>query len=175
MIGDATWVSREARDPPGARVEIPLVVGQSTMPSMLATAAGVELEGGLERLPIPPLGSVTGQDDASWTWSTDQPAASVPCNVSRPTPPGYEKVQTGTPGSGPPQPWKVHPAAWPGWANSIATASGVAHCPAAVRFPASQALTTARAARVGVVQLAVGTVVSPVDGTLVVVVGRVPT
>jgi hypothetical protein len=46
---------------------------------------------------------VTGQDLTSSTRSTDHPAASVPCNVSRPVPPGWVNVQTGTPGSDPSQ------------------------------------------------------------------------
>lgn len=53
-ISDATWPHLAARFPPGALVEIPLVVGQYTMLSMLANAAGVELEAGLDRLPTPP-------------------------------------------------------------------------------------------------------------------------
>jgi 4-carboxymuconolactone decarboxylase len=56
-ISDATWVYLEDRYEPGALVEIPLIVGQYTMLSMLANAAGVELEAGLERLPNPPDGA----------------------------------------------------------------------------------------------------------------------
>ena len=56
-ISDATWVYLTARYPPGALVEIPLIVGQYTMLSMLANAAGVELEAGLERLPGPRPGA----------------------------------------------------------------------------------------------------------------------
>jgi hypothetical protein len=52
-ISDPTWVYLAARCPTGALVEIPLIVGQYTMLSMLANAAGVELEAGLERLPRP--------------------------------------------------------------------------------------------------------------------------
>ena len=53
-ISDATWAHLADRYPPGALVEIPLIVGQYTMLSMLANAAGVELEAGLDRLPTPP-------------------------------------------------------------------------------------------------------------------------
>jgi hypothetical protein len=112
---------------------------------------------------------VTDQALTSSTRSTDHPAASVPCNVSRPVPPGYVNAQTGTPGSGPPQLLNVHAAERPERANSVATASRVAHCPALARSPAIQASTTARTARVGVEQLPVGTAVAPVDTTVVVV------
>lgn len=47
-IGDATWATLAARYEPGALVEIALVVGQYTMLSWFANAAGVELEAGLE-------------------------------------------------------------------------------------------------------------------------------
>jgi hypothetical protein len=50
-IGDATWTHLEDHYPPGALVEIPVIVGQYTMLSMLANAAGVDLEADLERLP----------------------------------------------------------------------------------------------------------------------------
>lgn len=53
-ISDATWAHLEDHYEPGALVEIPLIVGQYTMLSMLANAAGVELKAGLERLPNPP-------------------------------------------------------------------------------------------------------------------------
>jgi hypothetical protein len=53
---DATWAYLEDRYEPGALVEIPLIVGQYTMLSMLANAAGVELESRLERLPASPDG-----------------------------------------------------------------------------------------------------------------------
>jgi 4-carboxymuconolactone decarboxylase len=56
-ISDATWAYLAARYPPGALVEIPLIVGQYTMLSMLANAAGVELEAGLERPPSPRAGA----------------------------------------------------------------------------------------------------------------------
>jgi alkylhydroperoxidase family enzyme len=56
-ISDTTWAYLAARYPPGALVEIPLIVGQYTMLSMLANAAGVELEAGLERLPNPRTGA----------------------------------------------------------------------------------------------------------------------
>jgi hypothetical protein len=115
------------------------------------------------------ISSVTGQALLSSTRSTDHPAASVPCNVSRPIPPEYVNAQTGTPGSGPPQLWNAHAAGCPERANSVATASGVAHCPALARSPAVHASTTARAAIVGVEQLPVGGMVAPVDATLAVV------
>jgi 4-carboxymuconolactone decarboxylase len=52
-ISDTTWAYLAANYLPGALVEIPLIVGQYMMLSMLANAAGVELEAGLERLPGP--------------------------------------------------------------------------------------------------------------------------
>src|ERR1700736_6752001 len=45
-IGDATWATLAGRHEPGALVEIVLVVGQYTMLSWFANAAGVELETG---------------------------------------------------------------------------------------------------------------------------------
>jgi 4-carboxymuconolactone decarboxylase len=56
-ITDATWTYLEDHYEPDALVELPLIVGQYTMLSMLANAAGVELEAGLEPLPSPPGGA----------------------------------------------------------------------------------------------------------------------
>ena len=53
-ISDRAWALLADRYEPPALVEIPLIVGQYTMLSMLANAAEVELESGLERLPPPP-------------------------------------------------------------------------------------------------------------------------
>ena len=50
-IGDEAWSKLAARYEPGQLVEIPLVVGQYTMLSMVANAMGVELEPGHELLP----------------------------------------------------------------------------------------------------------------------------
>src|SRR5438445_715259 len=50
-VSDATWETLAARYEAGGLVEIPFVVGQYTMLSMLANAAGVEVEPGYERLP----------------------------------------------------------------------------------------------------------------------------
>jgi 4-carboxymuconolactone decarboxylase len=51
-ISDPTWVALKARYEPRQLVEIPLVVGQYTMLSMVANALGVELEPGHEPLPV---------------------------------------------------------------------------------------------------------------------------
>ena len=50
-IGDATWSALAAHWNPGQLVEIPFVVGQYTMLSMVAGALAVPLEEGLARLP----------------------------------------------------------------------------------------------------------------------------
>jgi len=50
-ISEETWATLEAHFAPAQLVEIPLVVGQYTMLSMLAKSVGVELEGGLPALP----------------------------------------------------------------------------------------------------------------------------
>jgi len=53
-IGDETWAVLAARYEPSALVEIPLVVGQYTMLSMVANSCVVELEPGHDPLPAEP-------------------------------------------------------------------------------------------------------------------------
>jgi alkylhydroperoxidase family enzyme len=53
-VGDTTWADLQARYEPAALVEIPLVVGQYTMLSMVANTCGVELEPGHDPLPAEP-------------------------------------------------------------------------------------------------------------------------
>jgi 4-carboxymuconolactone decarboxylase len=52
-VSDATWSALAARYAPPELVEIPLVVGQYTMLSMVANTADVPLEPGHEPLPAP--------------------------------------------------------------------------------------------------------------------------
>ena len=51
QIEDTTWQALAARYAPAQLVEIPFVVGQYTMLSMVASSTGVELEAGYEPLP----------------------------------------------------------------------------------------------------------------------------
>jgi 4-carboxymuconolactone decarboxylase len=55
-ISDQTWNELADRLPPSALVELPLVVGQYSMLSMLANATGVETEPGYDPLPVPRTG-----------------------------------------------------------------------------------------------------------------------
>ena len=50
-VSDATWAVLAAHYPPSALVEIPLVVGQYTMLSMLANVARIEAVDGAALLP----------------------------------------------------------------------------------------------------------------------------
>ncbi|HZP30706.1 MAG TPA: carboxymuconolactone decarboxylase family protein [Acidimicrobiia bacterium] len=52
-VDDATWSVLAAHYDPAALVEIPMIVGQYTMLSMLTNACGVELEPGHQELPSP--------------------------------------------------------------------------------------------------------------------------
>src|SRR5262245_41367255 len=52
QLSDATWSALRARFSDGELVEIPLVVGQYTMLSMLANATDVPVEPGLPALPV---------------------------------------------------------------------------------------------------------------------------
>jgi alkylhydroperoxidase family enzyme len=52
-VSDATWARLAERYDEGALVELCFVVGQYTMLSMLANAAGVEVEPGYDPLPAP--------------------------------------------------------------------------------------------------------------------------
>jgi hypothetical protein len=61
-------------------------------------------------------------------------------------------VHSGTPGSGPPQPWNVQPVPRLARPNRADTAAGDAHRAAAARSPAVHALSTDRAASVGSMQ-----------------------
>ena len=54
QIDDATWEQLAAEYDGAQLVEIPFVVGQYTMLSMVANATGVELEEGFDRLPVEP-------------------------------------------------------------------------------------------------------------------------
>ncbi len=51
QIDDATWEALAAQYTPAQLVEIPFVVGQYTMLSMVASSTGVTLEDGYDRLP----------------------------------------------------------------------------------------------------------------------------
>jgi alkylhydroperoxidase family enzyme len=53
-VADATWEVLAARYDDGQLVEIPMIVGQYTMLSMLTNACGVELEPGHDPLPVEP-------------------------------------------------------------------------------------------------------------------------
>ena len=52
-VSDETWSALEAAYEPAQLVEIPFVVGQYTMLSMVANATGVPVEAGLPLLPEP--------------------------------------------------------------------------------------------------------------------------
>ena len=53
QISDATWASLAGRFSATELIEIPIIVGQYSMLSMIANGLGVVLEEGYEKLPSP--------------------------------------------------------------------------------------------------------------------------